>query len=88
MSQPQTPQQRREHPDPDEMSRPLPWFFTMFLGAMAMWGAFYIYATPSGAHSALGDQRTLNDLRPAEASTAGVDGKQIYAAKCAACHQA
>ena len=34
----------REAPDPDENNRPLPWFLIMFLGAMAMWGAFYIYS--------------------------------------------
>lgn len=46
---------RREHSDPDERVRPLPWFFTMFLGAMGMWGAFYIVAMPSGEASAYGD---------------------------------
>ena len=86
-------QRGREKPDPDESVRPLPWFLTMFLGAMAMWGAFYIYITPSGEASAYGDQRTVADLRPPVAATgaagaATVDGKQVYASKCAACHQA
>lgn len=87
----QTPQRRRENDDPDERVRPLPWFLTMFLGAMAMWGAFYIYSTPSGEDSAYGDQRTVADLRPPVVVTgaaAKVDGKQIYGGKCAACHQA
>jgi mono/diheme cytochrome c family protein len=87
----QTPQQKREHADPDEGSRPLPWFLTMFLGAMAMWGAFYIYATPSGEESSYGDQRTVAALRPpvkAAGAAAAVDGKQLYGSKCAACHQA
>lgn len=89
--QQQTAQQQREHADPDEASRPLPWFLTMFLGAMAMWGAFYIYATPSGEDSAYGDQRSIAALRPAvtaRGSPAGIDGKQIYTGKCIACHQA
>ncbi len=87
----QTPQRRRENDDPDERVRPLPWFLTMFLGAMAMWGAFYIYSTPSGEDSAYGDQRTVADLRPpvvVAGAAAKVDGKQIYGGKCAACHQA
>jgi mono/diheme cytochrome c family protein len=87
----QTPQQQREHADPDEGSRPLPWFLTMFLGAMAMWGAFYIYVTPSGEESSYGDQRTVATLRPpvkAVGAAAEVDGRQVYASKCAACHQA
>jgi mono/diheme cytochrome c family protein len=57
---------------------------------MAMWGAFYIVSTPSGENSAYGDQRTVADLRPAVAVAGAlptVDGKQLYGAKCAACHQ-
>lgn len=84
-------QRQREHADPDEGVRPLPWFLTMFLGAMAMWGAFYIYSTPSGEDSVYGDQRTIASLRPPEKAVGAapqVDGKQLYGAKCAACHQA
>ena len=82
---------RRENADPDEKVHPLPWFFIMFLGAMGMWGAFYIAATPSGEASAYGDQRTVSLLRPAVAvvgAAPAVDGKQLFGAKCAACHQA
>ena len=83
-------QRLRENEDPNESNRPLPWFLVMSLGAMAMWGAFYIYSTPSGENSAYGDQRTVADLRPAVVAAGGapaVDGKQLYGAKCAACHQ-
>jgi len=81
---------RRELADPDERVRPLPWFFIMFLGAIGMWGAFYIAITPSGEASAYGDQRTVSTLRPPVATSvaAVVDGKQLFGAKCAACHQA
>ena len=86
-----TEQQQSENEDPDESVRPLPWFLVMSLGAIAMWGAFYIYVTPSGEDSSYGDQRTVSTLRPpvqvAGAVTA-VDGKQIFGGKCAACHQA
>jgi mono/diheme cytochrome c family protein len=82
--------QRRESPDPDEQNRPLPWFLVMLLGAMLMWGAYYIATTPSGTDSRWGDQRTADALRgkPKPAAGAKVDGAPIYAAKCAACHQA
>ena len=83
-------QRRRENEDPNENNRPLPWFLVMSLGAMAMWGAFYIASTPSGENSAYGDQRTVSDLRPVVAvagAAPAVDGKQLYGAKCAACHQ-
>jgi mono/diheme cytochrome c family protein len=88
---PTTAQRQREHADPDEGTRPLPWILTMLLGAMAMWGAFYIYSTPSGEDSAYGDQRTVADLRPPVAAAGGAaapDGKQLFGSKCAACHQA
>lgn len=84
-------QRQRENADPDESVRPLPWVLVMLLGAMAMWGAFYIYITPSGEDSAYGDQRTVADLRPPVAPAGGpaaIDGKQVYAGKCVACHQA
>ena len=82
---------KRELADPDEGTRPLPWFLVMFLGTMSMWGAFYIYSTPSGEDSAYGDQRTIASLRPPEQVAGGIakiDGRQIFDAKCAACHQA
>jgi mono/diheme cytochrome c family protein len=84
-------QRARENADPDEGIKPLPWFLVMGLGAMAMWGAFYIYITPSGVDSSYGDQRTISTLRPPDQALAGpikVDGKQLFNAKCAACHQA
>ena len=80
---------QREHADPNEGNRPLPWFLVMFLGAMTMWGAFYIYSTPSGEDSAYGDQRTIAALRQQVAGgVAKVDGRQIFGARCAVCHQA
>jgi mono/diheme cytochrome c family protein len=82
---------RRELADPDERVHPLPWFFIMFLGAMGMWGAFYIVSTPSGGWSGYGDQRTVSTLRPAVAvagAAPAVDAKALFGAKCAACHQA
>jgi mono/diheme cytochrome c family protein len=82
---------KREHADPNENTRPLPWFLIMFLGAMAMWGAFYIYDMPAGEESALGDLRTVANLRPPEEAAGGanaIDGKQVFGGKCAACHQA
>ncbi|MFN7835134.1 MAG: c-type cytochrome [Burkholderiaceae bacterium] len=86
-----TPPHLREGADPDEHNRPLPWFLVMLLGAMAMWGGFYIYTTPSGTDTAWGDQRSrealMDEVKTAGAATSA-DGAQIFGAKCAACHQA
>lgn len=81
----------REGGDPDESDRPLPWFMVMLIGAMLMWGAFYVYDTPSGESSSWGDQRTRESLMPVVAAVGSgnkVDGGPIYGAKCVACHQA
>jgi mono/diheme cytochrome c family protein len=79
----------RERADPDENNRPLPGLMVMFIGAMVMWGSFYIYSTAGGGASALGDQRTVSTLMPKPVDpSASINGKEVYAAKCAACHQA
>ena len=80
----------REKLDPGEGMRPLPWVVTLLLGALLMWGAFYIVVTPTGGLSSNGDQRTLSLLEPKTASSGAsqIDGKQLYIGKCAACHQA
>jgi mono/diheme cytochrome c family protein len=85
--------QVREQHDPAERYRPLPWFVVMLIGAMAMWGVFYIHDMKGNLDSAYGDSRTPAALMgsagaPAASSGAAVDGGQIFAAKCVACHQA
>jgi mono/diheme cytochrome c family protein len=89
------PAQARERLDPAEKQRPLPWFLVMLIGAMAMWGVYYIQEMPSALGSRYGDSRTAAALEPPVVASAGgtagakapVDGAQIYASKCAACHQ-
>lgn len=79
----------RERSDPNENNRPLPGLMVMFIGAMVMWGSFYIFSTNGGGPSELGDQRTVSTLMPKPVDpSASIDGSAVYAAKCAACHQA
>ena len=90
MSEPSNAAVDRENRDPAEYVRPLPWFLIMFIGAMAMWGAFYIYAMPPGLDSSYGDQRTLAAINPRDGATrvkATADGKDLFVARCVACHQ-
>jgi mono/diheme cytochrome c family protein len=89
--QPQYSQQViREKLEPGEGMRPLPWLITLLLGAMLMWGGFYITISPTGVESSYGDRRTLSALEAPKpsASTKQIDGKQIFTGNCAACHQA
>jgi mono/diheme cytochrome c family protein len=83
-------QELREKNDPTENVRAIPYVLILVMGAIAFWALGNIFSTPSGELTEYGDQRTVADLRP-PVETGGnskVDGKQIYAAKCVACHQA
>ncbi len=85
------PQQRREHPEPTERSRPVPWPMLLLVTLMAAVGAAYIAADATPAAPEFGDQRTVAELRaalPAAGSDRAVDAAALYAARCAACHQA
>jgi mono/diheme cytochrome c family protein len=82
-------QELREKSEPKENVRRVPYFLIMLVGAIAMWALNNIFSTPSGELTEYGDQRTVADLRPpiATSGASKVDGKQIYAGKCIACHQ-
>ena len=58
--------------------------------AMVLFGVGYIVLSEPFGNSALGDRRTLADLSGPVPTAAGaaVDGKALFAAQCAACHQA
>lgn len=92
MSDPNDPNrsQQRENADPEESIRPIPLAAAVITLVMVLFGVGYIFTSEPLANSALGDQRTLADLSgpaPARAGAA-VDGKALFAAQCAACHQA
>jgi mono/diheme cytochrome c family protein len=84
--------QQREHADPTERSQPIPLLAAVVtVGALLFGVGYFIFAEPPGS-PALGDRRTLDDLRAVAGNAAGpagaVDGKQIFTAQCVACHQA
>lgn len=84
--------QAREQAEPSERSQPIPLIVTLVTLAVVMSGVAYILLTESFGPAGLGDRRTLADLRATTAQTGqggqAVDGGQIYAANCVACHQA
>lgn len=84
--------QQREHDDPTERTQPIPLLAAVVIVGVLLFGVGYIVlADPPGA-PALGDRRTLTDLRTAAVDATkpagAADGKQLYAALCVACHQA
>ena len=80
--------QQRETVEPSENSKPIPKLFLIFALAHVLWGAAYIVTTGPFGASALGDNRTVADLSgPAPGAAGMVDGKQVFAVNCVACHQ-
>jgi mono/diheme cytochrome c family protein len=82
-----TPAQAREQAEPSERTQPIPLVAAAITLAMVLAGAAYIFFSEPFGASGLGDRRTLADLR-GPAAGAAADGKQLFTANCAACHQA
>lgn len=83
------PQQARENPEPHEATNPVPWIIVTLTSALLAFGISYIALAPLQGPARLGDERSVEELRGARGAAAGaLDGAAIYAARCAACHQA
>jgi len=81
--------QQRENPDPTERNRPVPKVLLALISAVVIWAVSYIFVNQRNDAPELGDQRTLATLQGKPAGAGGAaDGAQVYAANCAACHQA
>ena len=89
-SDPRRTAQQRENVDPEERIRPIPLLVVAVTAVMVAFGVLYILMSDPFGNSALGDRRTLADLSGPVPIAAGaaVDGKQVFTAQCAACHQA
>ncbi|MGB7480879.1 MAG: cytochrome c [Burkholderiaceae bacterium] len=81
--------QKREMPEPYESYRPVPKLVIVIVAGVFLWAIGYILLSRPGQDPALGDSRTTAALMAHTAVAGGaVDGAQIYAAQCIACHQA
>lgn len=76
-----------ENADPHEQYNPVPRIVIVVILALVAWAVYYIVSAQPNSSPRLGDQRPLSVLAPAPVS-ASVDGKQLYANACVACHQA
>ncbi|MEO8280946.1 MAG: cytochrome c [Ideonella sp.] len=91
MSEPEIhTQQERENPEPEEGANPMPWFVILLTAVLFAFGVVYIARSSLSNVPSWGDSRTVADLQgPAAAAPgAAVDGTAVFAARCAACHQA
>jgi mono/diheme cytochrome c family protein len=75
--------QSRERDEPEELRNPTPLPLLILAVAMVSWGVWYYFAN-AGFPLAAGDRRTPIE----ELSLDQVDGAQVFAANCVACHQA
>ena len=81
--------QFREAPEPSERSGPIPRSVAALVGLMVSVGVIYLLISEPPGDAGFGDRRTLAALRPASVASMDVgDGKSVFAAHCAACHQA
>ncbi|NMM36946.1 MAG: cytochrome c [Glaciimonas sp.] len=81
--------QQREQPDPYEGNHPVPWFIIVMIGLVFSWGIYYLASSNLSDPPELGDHRTRADLTAQTGAKNGVvNGAQIFAAQCVACHQA
>ena len=84
--------QWRENEDPEEAIRPMPLIALLIAVFMVLWAVVYIIYSEPLDNARFGDQRTLAELSGpapgAPGAGAAVDGKALFAAQCAACHQA
>lgn len=87
-----SPQQRREHSDPHENSRPVPRFVLGLAGLLGIYGVGYILVENPNTSPAWGDGRTMAELSAGNAApgnaTNALDGAALFTARCSACHQA
>jgi mono/diheme cytochrome c family protein len=87
-------QELREHRDPDELRNPVPWPVLLLVAVAVASGIHEILTSGLVAGQELGDRRTPSALRakahasPTSGADAAANGSAIFAASCAACHQA
>ncbi len=87
MTRDELPPREREYTDPDENVRPIPRLIIGLLFAGAAFGATYLARSETDTSGLMGDARTRAAFDVAAPSRT-VSGAQVYAGKCAACHQA
>jgi mono/diheme cytochrome c family protein len=92
--------QVREHPEPIERNNPVPWLLGLVASSLCVWGVSYFLLNPNLGRPAAADSTATATAQATtttgQATTAAapaatpvaVDGAQVFASRCASCHQA
>lgn len=81
--------QHTEHAEPYEQNNPVPKIVLGLVFALVVWAVSYIFLDKANGIASLGDRRDPAALvATATPAVKGVDGAQLFAANCQACHQA
>ncbi|MGF6604045.1 mono/diheme cytochrome c family protein [Paraburkholderia sp. GAS448] len=77
----------REHAEPAERTNPVPWLLGLVAACLIVWGVSYFLLNP-GLMSATTAASSGAPAAASAAAPAAADGAQIFAGRCASCHQA
>jgi mono/diheme cytochrome c family protein len=81
------PMHTRENAEPSERANPVPWLLGLVAASLAVWGVSYFLLAPGLAPSPAAASAS-SGAGAAVAAPAAADGAQIFASRCASCHQA
>ena len=77
----------REHAEPVERNNPVPWLLGLIAASLCVWGVSYFLLDPDLAPAAPPTTKSAA-AAPQAAAPVAADGAQIFASRCASCHQA
>jgi mono/diheme cytochrome c family protein len=75
----------RENAEPSERANPVPWLLGLVAASLAVWGVSYFLLAPDLAPSPAAAGAGAG---AASAAPVAADGAQVFASRCASCHQA
>ena len=77
----------REHAEPVERNNPVPWLLGLVAASLLVWGVSYFLLNPNLAPAPVSPSQSAATA-PQAAAPVAADGAQIFASRCASCHQA
>jgi mono/diheme cytochrome c family protein len=76
----------REHAEPVERNNPVPWLLGLVSASLCVWGVSYFLLNPNLAPAPVSPSQSAATA-PQAAAPVAADGAQIFASRCASCHQ-